>query len=118
MKTQLTISQAIAEGYEKCGYNGRDWQHLMNISEMMPEDFDSTIVLAEKIPNHYLTDWTDFRDTALDGYFGAEHQEDDFNGVQGDLNQFKTEFTALSEKVNEYFKTRPWWKLTNIKLIP
>ena len=119
MNTQLTVKQAIAEGFEKCGFAGHEWQNLMDISEVTEDDFNhGKIELAEKTPNHYAIDWTEFRDRALDGYFDSDTGDDDAKDIEMLLDEIKPEFEALAAKVNEQFLKRPWWTLTSIELIP
>jgi hypothetical protein len=120
MKIQMTVSQAIAAGYEYYGFDGRDFQHLHNVADVSEEDFnnDEIILLAEKEASYTTIDPKYLAEIIADHMASAHSDEtgDDTDDVYEIVKAL--DFTEAANKVNQALESKWHRKLTDIQLIP
>jgi len=118
---QLTIKQAIDEGYTKYGFASRDWQTTQDLhddifDEVEPEDWDD-IVLFEK---ESTTPSISAKEIAelLSDYIGDNDSEECMREDEQIYDAVKAiDFTDISEKINKAMESHKYWMLTDIKLV-
>lgn len=120
MKKQLTIKEALAEGYTQVGTDAPGWQQLYDIEDLSPADFDckTKYFLAQKETQYHLRESKDIAGLIADRIsddYGDETGCDDVNDI---LEQIKAiDFSTVTDKINEVMNNFPYWGLTDIELI-
>lgn len=120
---QLTVKEAIEQGYTHFGFSTGDFQHLSTIEDAEAGDFlpneyrGGHAVLAEKQPYYLNIDGDAIRDTLTDQICDSDTYMDDAGTIEDALKEMEgwNEFAA---KINDTLKKHPYWILTDIKLIP
>jgi len=115
----LTIKEALSQGYTKCGDNKKEWQTLDDISELGKEDFvDRDIVLAEKESFSPSISEDKIKELLAD-YISDEWYErcpDDTDEVYNKVSE--VDVTDVTKRINENLSDKKAWMLTSIKLTP
>lgn len=118
---KLTVKEALEQGYEKCGYDGRDFQRLMQISELSPEDFESNyggkLVLSSNEPNYVTIDKSEIMDFLIDRYFD-ESPDDDLADITACFDEQTEKIERFVSEMNDIFRQKEWFYLTTIELVP
>lgn len=123
---QLTVKEALEQGYTHWGYDNRDFQHLSRLEGLMEGDFKDGpafelygyIVLAQKEP-YYLSISSDTVQEIISDHIMSQDNycDDDFNTVPDALKEVEG-WDEFAVKINAKLKEHPYWYLTQIKLIP
>lgn len=118
-KGQLTVKEALEQGYKYCGFAGKEWQMLISIEDLTEEDFnEDTYVLAGKEALSYVTSVESIADLIADSISDNEADEsgrdDDevYKGLKG------LDYTGVVEMINKELKKHGYRTFTYIKLIP
>lgn len=118
---KLTVKEALEQGYDKCGYDGTDFQHLMTISELNQEDFENNyrgkIVIASNEPNYVTIDKSEIMDFLTDRYFD-ESPDDDLADITACFDEETEKIERFVNEINDIFRKKEWFYLTSIELIP
>lgn len=119
MKTELTRKEALEEGFTKCGYADREWQSVMNISDLIDDDFsDNIIILAHKESSCPSISKEDIIDLLAENISERHSDEfgDDTDGVYDIVRSIDFEPTA--KMINEALSNYQYWMMTDITLVP
>lgn len=115
---RLTRAQAIQAGYTLCGYADEEFQTLIKVNEVMPQDYHKPLMLAEK-------EGTQPKITKeIIAEVVADYMYSDFGEINSDVaeeiyNDIKAmDFSDMAEKINEKVKKHQVFVLTDIRLIP
>lgn len=121
MKTQMTVKEAIEEGYEYCGRAGLEYQSLIELKDI-PEidllDHEQHWVLASKDPIKPGITAKEISELIADmmesdwGNDTGDDTEDVYNTVS------KLDFEATAKMINDALDFKWCRMLTKIKLIP
>lgn len=125
MKSELTVKEAIEQGYTHWGIISQEWQTVQELDEgvfaeveAMQENVED-VYLFHKKPDVSVIDEGDFKNHivhfATDQYYD-DTQRDDLEDVMNDLN--KIDFSKIYEDVSKVLANHKFWRFTNIKLIP
>lgn len=119
---KMTVSQALAEGYELFGIADQDYQTTKQI-KLEFDDFHKdgyTLFLFDKEPRYYGISPEELRDFVIESYHGdGDFSGDDTEDVDNEATKHLPMFTEMAEKINkEIFSSKPLWRLTNIQLVP
>lgn len=122
---KLTIKQALDSGYTLYGVDGLEFQNLHALNGLTDEEIldgqedNEFYVLAEKQPEYFTITAKDLMDYAIDNYYDSEVAGMDDTTIIKDLIIKESEmFEQLVIKLNEIYKSRSTWRLTDIQLIP
>lgn len=121
MKTQLTLKEAIEQGYTKVGTNASGWQHLHDIEDFTNWDFDgrTKYFLAEKEAQYHLRETKDLAEMIADRISDDYADETGCDDVNDILDRIKAiDFSAVNQKINYVMTNYPYWTLTTIELVP
>lgn len=117
----LSVKEAIEQGYTLYGYANSDgYQSLYNIKDIDHADFEefSDIVLAEKEPMYAcVSEKCLYEDIADDIMCSEECMGDDTNEIL-ELIKGAVNWKKIADKINAALQTRPYYTLTQIKLVP
>lgn len=117
---KLTIKQALEQGYEYCAYNVQDWGTVINLKDLMLEDFEDErgYVLCDKQPTNYTVSADDIENMI------TEHIDcqDEFNDEDGELSGIALKdcddlIKQISDKINSNLSAKNFWFATKIELI-
>ena len=118
MKKQLTVEQAIAEGFEYAGHKDVGWQNYVEISDMHEQDLkDDSYYLVSKEKDHPSISAEMIKDLITDDVdcrFCDETGCDD-STVSDALHD--VDFSAIAKEVNEALSVIWSSKITDIQLI-
>lgn len=120
MKKQLTIKEALGEGYTKVGTDASGWQHLHDIEDLSSADFNgrTKYLLAQKDDQYHLRDHEDLAELIADRISDDYADETGCDDVNDIFEQIKAiDFSAVTDKINEVMNRFPYWGLTDIELI-
>lgn len=122
---KITVKEALEQGYIRCGYDNTDFQHLMDISGLQPQDFESTyngsLVVADNSPVTYSIDVSDIVDMITDKISEQEDINDENDMMIDYLDEYKDlekDLAPIVEKINAFIGQHKIYFLTDIKLIP
>lgn len=116
---QLTIKEALEQGYEYCVHNSEDIQRLIGISDIEEIDFvKDDIRIVDKDPKHP----TGISSKDLADMI-AEQLQCDYNEVVDDEDSVydvikKLDFTEMENKIIAALSEINYYPVTDIKLIP
>lgn len=114
----LTVAEALEQGYELCGDESQDFQHLSNITELDAADFQyKQLVVAEKESFYLSIDAGSVRDMVTDRVYDNDKIADDTDDIK-DLLKDHVDWERIASEINEALKRKPYWNLTTIRLIP
>ena len=118
---ELTVKEALEQGYTKAGTKCNDWQSLVDLQDI--KDYDSretTFYLADQKENNPSIDAEQIKDLLID-HISVNHCDetgDDTDDVYDLLTAMDlSEFEAIATKLNEILKAKKYFWLTDIKLI-
>lgn len=121
----MTIAEALAKGYDKCGYDNQDWQHLMSIDELSEDDYkpyhNGKIVLADTQAVTYSIDVDDIVDRIIDMIDNQEDINDEDHQMVEYLDEYKelkSDLNPIVDKINSYIGKHKVYYLTDIILTP
>jgi len=118
---KLTVKQALEQGYEYCAFNVQDWGHVIEITDLTPEDFEDErgYVLCDKQPTQYAISDSQIEDSIV------EHIDcqDEFNDEDSELSGIALEgcddlLKQLTDKINKNLSVKKFWFQTKIQLVP
>jgi hypothetical protein len=121
MKTQLTIAEALAEGFTKVGTDTTGWQHLHELSDMTAADFDgrTKYFLFTKEAQYCMRETKDFADMVADRISDDYADETGSDDVKDIFEEIKAlDFSSITQKINFVMSSYPYWTKTSIELIP
>lgn len=123
MSEQLTVKEAIEQGYTHYGYDNGGFQHLSTLEDISPADLEESEwrgghpVLAQKEPFFMSISADDVRDNVTDHICDQEEYMDDSGTIEDALKEMDI-WEGFAAKINDTLKKHPYWYLTEIKLIP
>lgn len=117
---QLTVKEALEQGYTHFGRSGEDFQHLMQLESVDVNGIDDdgyNYVLANPKAHHLSIDADSIWDMVQDSIMGSSEFSDDTDSIPDAL---KTEvpWEEYAKKINSVLQGHPYWYLTDIKLVP
>ena len=119
MKTtkQLTIKQALAEGYTKCLQDGNETVEDIGDVEDSLNDGDF-FWICQKEPTPYTIGPQTIKDCLVDHVLNQSEMNDE-DGELGEIVERIADdvFTPLTKIINEALSERKYWEVTNIQLI-
>ena len=115
---ELTVKEAIREGYTHYGIDGRDWQTVEDLGDIEDNDFEEwDLILFEKksnctsISNNELSD-------LLSDYIGEQDSENSGRDDDQVYDEIKNiDYTEIVNTINKSLEKYKYWSSTNIKLI-
>lgn len=118
---QITIKQALEQGYAQCGYDNTDYQHLMQIKDLCADDFERSkniILVADTKENYVAIDKQDIMDLLLDRY-ADESPDDDTYDITSCFEEQSEKIEKFVSDMNEVYSKKVWYYLCHsIQLIP
>lgn len=118
---ELTVKEALEQGYSLWGYENEEFQHLRNLSEISPEYFENSeyrnIVLADKEPTYLSVNADDLHERISEELKDGSDFQDDTDMID-DAVKVAVNWEEIADKINESLKSRPYYYLTNIRLKP
>lgn len=118
---KLTIKEAIEHGFTKCGTDSSGWQHLYNIDDLSPVDFEgkTKYFLADKEAQYHMRQTKDLAEMIADRISDDYADETGCDDVSGIFDQIKEiDFSSVNQKINYVMTQYPYWNLTKIQLVP
>lgn len=119
---QLTIKQAIEQGYTRYGFASKEWQTVEELHDYIFEEIEpdehEDVVLCEKEGQYPSITRNEIADI-LSEYIGENDDEicaRDSDEVYETVKGY--DFTYLSIELNSKLKKHEYWILTDIQLIP
>lgn len=117
----ITVKEALEQGYTQCGYDGTDFQHLKQISELESDDFEENyrgkLVVAGTDSNSVSIDKTEILDFLTDRYYD-ESPDDDTHDIQVCFEEQSEKIEQFVSDMNEIYSKKEWFYLTEIQLLP
>ena len=118
--TQLTVKEALEQGYTLAGRSDEHgYQCLYSIDAMIEDDFkDDHFVLAEKDGNSPTVDADSIAEMIINDIKCDELCfNDDTNEIDNIVKE-AVDFKELAEKINVALESHKYYRLTKIKLLP
>lgn len=122
--TTITVKEALAQGYERCGYESLENQNLIRIDQLEQEDFEpyhgGQLVVAKKESNSASISTEEVIEWLTDGYFDTDgNPDDDVHDMELRLKEKTEVINDFVNKMNEVFSEKKWWFLDeSLRLIP
>jgi hypothetical protein len=117
---ELTIKEAIEQGYEKYGFLDKEWQTTNELSDLDPNDDKENfedIVLFEKNSSQPTIDDETIANMLAD-YIA---DQDSHDCGRDDDSVYKTvaamDFKDIAAKINKELEQHEYWMITDIKLV-
>jgi hypothetical protein len=123
-ENSLTVKEALEQGYTLYGYEEYEYQSLSEISDLDADEFESaeahgrTIIAAEKEPSFVSVKVEDLYDDLIDNLMDREEAHGDDTREIEHLVKTAVNWPEIADKINAALKTRPYYTLTQIKLLP
>lgn len=122
MTEQLTVKQALEQGYTHYGYEKwTDYQRLCSIEDISEDDFNAGVILLAQKEKHFFTvDEDDIKEAVVDtlvSNYCDQSGDDDGDNIHTELSDL-IQVADLVNVVNEFFAKHSWRYLTKIELIP
>jgi len=118
---KMTIKQAIEQGYTHYGYAGEGYQRLGILSDIDESCFigDQVLLLASKEIDYTTFDKDDIAEIIADHCVDVHCTN---TGDDDGSNLFKSlktdiDYSAITDKINEFFTSHWHKKLINIELV-
>lgn len=113
----MTLKQAIEAGYTHFGYANRDWQPIVELSELTDEQYDSDLRLFAKEFRQPSISAESIKEILADNMESdwGDDTSDDTNQVYDEVN--KLDFESTSQMINTALSHIKAFKLTKIKLV-
>lgn len=117
---QLTVKEAIQQGYGYCFIIGTDWKELKELSDLTDDEFDHELVLAEKEPSYPLVPSNEDLLGLLAEHIISKHIET--TGRTADIGEIEDEIKKidlgdLHEKLSNAASIGCYYKSTVIRLV-
>jgi V8-like Glu-specific endopeptidase len=119
---QLTVKEALEQGYTKFGFDGREWQSALDLQTDIDADTFSgqsgKPLLFHKEEYHPGIDAESIKDLLAD-HIACNHYDetgDDTDNVEDAVREL--DFESVAEMINEKLLSTTYYKLTDIELIP
>jgi hypothetical protein len=116
---QLTVKEALEQGYKYWGYPDMDGQSLKNVSDFCLEDVRNgyTPVLAEKESSSPAISTKDLLELILDDIYCNSELEDMEDRVEEAVKS-AVNWEEISDAINAKLLPIEYYMLTDIKLVP
>lgn len=117
-KQKMTVSEALAAGYEKCVRDG--YSVAGDIKDVDPDELkESEYWILEKESKPYQISVRCVKQMIID-HVADQDEVADEDGQLCDLVDeiHESEFEAITKRVNEELEKMVWWPSTQILLIP
>ncbi len=122
---QLTIKQALEQGYTLCGRSDyQEYQILMSFEDFSKDDFDDAkecgykFILANKDEIYHTTNAKELMDFAIDDFDNDENFALDDTGEMQSIIKKETEFfEEMATRLNAIYRKHGIYKMTDIELI-
>lgn len=117
---QLTVKQAIEQGYTHFGRAGEDFQHLCQLDSVDVNGIGDDIyeyVLADSKAHHLSIDGDSIWDMVQDSVMASSDFSDDTDAIPDALKE-GVPWSEYADKINAVLQNHPYWYLTKIKLVP
>ena len=119
---QLTLKQAIEQGYTHYGFAHREWQHAEELHDDLFKEVEEgdheNLVLFEKKPSYPSISKENIAERLAeyisDNDYEECHRDDEcvYTSVKG------MDFSEVANTINEALKVHKYWMLTDIKILP
>lgn len=121
MPEQLTVKEALEQGYTHFGYSDEGYQAMLDLVDFRPEEAEGKACLFDKefTTLNVKAEW--LRDELLDRISDKwdEDTNDDTREVEYMLKEIPvSSFEQLASEINEALSAKHYYKLTKIKLVP
>lgn len=114
---EMTLAQALADGYEFCGIEGAEFQVLQYITDLDEEDFqDDHWRLFSKETVSPVINKEDVIDRAVDEAYDSLEFHVDTSDIR-DTVRAAVDWDSIVAKINDDLAGHAFHKLTDIKLI-
>lgn len=115
---QMTKSQALKAGYTKYGFDNESYQSTRELSDIEDYEFNDPrgVMLFDIKPSYPSVDAESLLDMVHDTVVGDMDFRDDTNDVFDNLKG-KVNWEEMAEKINSALREKPYYYLTNIKLV-
>ena len=121
MKKELTLKQAMDQGYTVCGLEGKEWQSVIELhddvfnSDIDKEDWGN-IVLFEKKPSFPSVNSRTIADLLADNIAENDSCNSGRDGDEVYDAVMAIDFSATEALVNKKLEEFKYWKATGVKL--
>lgn len=113
---QLTVKEAIEQGYKYC--SNETGEYSFHLSKVSPEQVaDHSLVLAEKEPFFLTVTPEDIYEDLAEN-FAINNEVNDDDDKIGFLIRTVVDWKAVAKVLNIALTSHPFYKPTEIKLIP
>lgn len=120
---QLTVKEALEQGYTKCGEEMQEWQSLYEVADFtnpleFEEHYNRKMVLFSKDSYHPSIDGDTIKDLLAE-HIACNHADesgDDTDNVEDSVREL--DFEPVAKMINDRLSSVDYWKATNIQLIP
>lgn len=120
MEKEMTVKEALAQGYDKYIYPADGWQRLNEVSDVEDIDWSKGPVLIDPTP---LTAPTmsaeDIADTLADqmeAMYYDETSSDDTSGIVDSVKEI--DFSAIEAALKTAMEKHIYYKQSDIRLVP
>lgn len=118
-RKELTVKEAINQGYTKYGFGSREWQTTEDLhddifNEVKEEDWPDLFLFSKESDFPSITA-TQIADRLSDSI--AEDDCDESGRPDGEVYDTVAaiDYTEIAAKINDALKKHEYWMLTNIK---
>jgi len=115
---QLTVKEALEQGYEKFCYANEGFQALHDIKEANEQDFARGVEIISKEPFYAGIDADSLKELIAEDIEcnwvdqTGDDTEQVFNAVK------ELDFTDMAKMINDKLNAIPYYRSTGIKLVP
>lgn len=115
---QLTIAEALAQGYTKAMTAKGEFEAVVDIEDMDHTDFDRPMVVCEKGSYHPEITKEGLRDTLSEDIqqYWSDQTGDDTDDISQVIENL--DFSALEKQINDALQSVTYYKRTAISLVP
>jgi hypothetical protein len=120
---ELTVKEAIEQGYTHWGYDNGEYQSVQRLEDVTVEDFEPNEwrggdpVLADKEPTYVQVETADLYTDLISNLRDSENCFGDDTDEIDDLVKGAVDWEGIAVKINDALKTRPYYPMTEIKLV-
>jgi hypothetical protein len=122
---QLTVKEAILQGYVHWGYDNGEYQSVQRLEDITTDDFKPNEwiggdpVLADKEPTYVqVAETADLYNDLISNLRDSENCFGDDTDEIDELVKNAVDWEDIGAKINAALKTRPYYAMTQIKLLP
>ena len=120
--TQLTVKEALEQGYTRCGYGNEEWQTALHIADLDSEDFNvvgrNRLMLMSKEHRAPSVTSSQISDLIADNV-SEMHGNDTGDDTDSVYDLIKAmNFNEIVSDINATLSTYKYWDMTDIELIP